>query len=247
MASIHDEPRIYSATAIQVVFGKDLGFHATRHLAGVGYQETSYGRGWKGAGSGSFNMGAIQAGPGWRGETFEYVDTHPNPDGTSTPYRVAFRKYPNAELGWEDLARVMFGGQRHPVLVAAKNGDTMTVSQRMRETGYYEGFGATQRDRIWNHFVALRKGIYVADGAQGIEIPGGSPVGIPSTVRRGDRGDAVKTLQRELQIAADGIFGPVTEREVKEYQVMSGLADDGIVGPATWQALFTDGYVPEEP
>jgi peptidoglycan hydrolase-like protein with peptidoglycan-binding domain len=245
VASIHDDARIFGTNALSKLIGKDPDFDATRHLAAVGHLETSYGRGWRGAGKDSNNMGAIQAGASWSGDTFIYTDTHPNPDGSSTPYQVAFRKYPTAQAGWDDLARVMYAGRRHGVLVAASMGDTRTVSQLMRETGYYEGFGATIRDREHNHFLALRRGIYLADSAQGIEIPTGSPVGIPQTVRRGDRGDAVKTLQRELQLAADGIFGPITQAEVEEYQQIHGLSVDGIVGPKTWQKLFTDNYVPE--
>lgn len=36
---------------------------------------------------------------------------------------------------------------------------------------------------------------------------------------------------------ADGIFGPLTEEGVKEYQKRSGLTADGVVGPRTWAAL----------
>lgn len=36
---------------------------------------------------------------------------------------------------------------------------------------------------------------------------------------------------------ADGIFGPLTEEGVKEYQKRSGLTVDGVVGPRTWAAL----------
>ena len=66
------------------------------------------------------------------------------------------------------------------------------------------------------------------------------------TVRRGSRGNEVKTLQTYLnkignyKLAIDGIFGAATEKAVKDYQQKKNLSIDGIVGPATWKALETD-------
>lgn len=69
----------------------------------------------------------------------------------------------------------------------------------------------------------------------------GSPppvVVTPPTIRRGSTDDDVKRLQTILTIAADGIFGPQTERAVKFYQVAHELTPDGVVGPATWRKLL---------
>ena len=58
------------------------------------------------------------------------------------------------------------------------------------------------------------------------------------------QGDDVEAVQRALiatgaDIAADGIYGPNTERAVKRYQnAKGGLAVDGQVGPKTWAALL---------
>jgi len=246
----HQTARDIACHAISLALHLDVvPEHATRHLAGVGSLETQYGAGWLGAGRGSNNMGAIQAGPDWPGDTFEYVDTHPNPDGTSTQYRARFRVYPTPLDGWVDLARVMLTGMRADVAVVARNGDTYSVSELMRKTRYYEGFGPTQHDRIRNHFLALRRATLTADFACGLTVPRlqleGAPVGLPDTVHFGDRGESVRTLQRELQIAADGIFGRITKRELLDYQIEHGLTPDGICGPATWVELFTDNYTPE--
>lgn len=61
------------------------------------------------------------------------------------------------------------------------------------------------------------------------------------TLRKGDRGEEVKVLQRMLGIAADGIFGAQTETKVKEWQAAHGLDADGIVGAKTWAAMGVTG------
>lgn len=48
------------------------------------------------------------------------------------------------------------------------------------------------------------------------------------------KGVPVKRLQEKLGIAADGDFGPGTEKAVKDYQAANGLAVDGIAGPDTF-------------
>ena len=65
---------------------------------------------------------------------------------------------------------------------------------------------------------------------------------MPSTIRQGDQGDDVKLCQGLLTdhgypTTADGIFGSGTTANVMNFQRDSGLAADGIVGPATWAAL----------
>lgn len=67
--------------------------------------------------------------------------------------------------------------------------------------------------------------------------------GLYRTLRRGCKGDDVKELQLALNqngagLKDDGIFGPVTETAVKEYQLKNRLTPDGIVGPLTHAKLF---------
>ena len=56
-------------------------------------------------------------------------------------------------------------------------------------------------------------------------------------LKNGSKGKEVKELQEFLGIQADGIFGPGTERHVKKWQSENNLVVDGIVGPATWDAM----------
>ncbi|MEG4515566.1 MULTISPECIES: peptidoglycan-binding protein [unclassified Microcoleus] len=69
------------------------------------------------------------------------------------------------------------------------------------------------------------------------------------TLRRGSTGQAVKELQQLLFHwgyyfgAIDGIFGVYVENAVKGYQHRVFLAEDGIVGSLTWQALYSGAPV----
>ena len=53
----------------------------------------------------------------------------------------------------------------------------------------------------------------------------------------GSRGKDVKELQEFLEISTDGIFGPGTKSAVQKWQTNNSLVADGIVGPATWNAM----------
>lgn len=59
------------------------------------------------------------------------------------------------------------------------------------------------------------------------------------TLKLGSRGAQVMTLQKKLHLRADGIFGPLTDEAVREFQEKNGLTIDGIVGPKTWNKLGT--------
>lgn len=63
-----------------------------------------------------------------------------------------------------------------------------------------------------------------------------------ATLRRGDRGPAVRALQQALgdaghRVAVDGVFGGETDRAVRAFQLRSGCAVDGVVGRETMAAL----------
>ena len=80
-----------------------------------------------------------------------------------------------------------------------------------------------------------------------------------TTVRRGDQGDAVRSVQEEFQYRnqsgnednapkVDGVFGPRTETAVRNWQQFlrehdePAMAVDGIAGRMTWQSLISGMY-----
>lgn len=69
-----------------------------------------------------------------------------------------------------------------------------------------------------------------------ISIAQPGPVTKPSPLGRGSSGEGVKLLQEFLFV--DGYFGPVTETAVKAFQTKQGLAADGVVGPYTWREII---------
>lgn len=77
---------------------------------------------------------------------------------------------------------------------------------------------------------------YLADG--GAFGHGSVKPKLPTVLKYGDTGAAVKTLQKALGIPADGSFGPSTREAVKKFQKSKGLSVDGMVGPKTQSALF---------
>lgn len=98
------------------------------------------------------------------------------------------------------------------------------------------------------------------NGLWGIWAPGQAPdPGTPSTpipdgyLQVGSEGDEVRKLQvgmnrvfpnyRAMPLDEDGIFGPMTESAVTEFQQRSLIGADGIVGPETKARLATYGIV----
>jgi len=61
-------------------------------------------------------------------------------------------------------------------------------------------------------------------------------------MRIGHRGSKIRQLQERLvqagyPVEVDGIFGPETDRAVRQFQRDMGLLVDGVAGPQTWAAL----------
>lgn len=151
-----------------------------------------------------------------------------------------------------------------PLLRAVRNGTTpapagtvgrVTVKRAVRDIQRL--VGAAQDGKYGPDTTAKVKAWQKRNGlaADGIWGPRSDAKGFPArpapastrpTVRRGSRGAAVELLQRTLKrnyslyagrLSTDGVFGPATQKAVREFQRRAGLTVDGIVGPKTWARL----------
>lgn len=109
---------------------------------------------------------------------------------------------------------------------AADRGDVSAMT-KLINGGYH---GLADRKILYNR--ALKT---LSSGGTITETPTGA---IHQTVRRGSNGSTVVAVQKALKITADGIFGPGTERTLKEWQAKNGLVPDGIAGPNTLGKLL---------
>ena len=104
-------------------------------------------------------------------------------------------------------------------------------------------------DKKWNRWGMFKAVDYTSEEAPKPEDPEHMEPEKPDTgkgnLRRGDKGSAVKELQKQLlalgyplpKYGADGDFGKETEAAVKAFQQDNGLTADGVVGKKTWAAL----------
>ena len=93
--------------------------------------------------------------------------------------------------------------------------------------------GLEDRKKHWEH------ALDVLGGDAEIEPEEEKELNLNQTIKQGSRGPLVKEVQEHLGIEpADGIFGPGTARQVKEWQASNGLTADGIVGPKTLGKLL---------
>ncbi|MBC2875498.1 MULTISPECIES: GH25 family lysozyme [Streptomyces] len=141
-------------------------------------------------------------------------------DGTYTPPPTA---------GWPLLAQ----GQRGPQVTAAQ----YLLNARGASLDPDGAFGPATRDAV----TAFQRSAGLA--ADGIIGPN-TWQALIQTVRTGSTGPAVQAAQHLLvahgsALDVDGVFGTGTRDAVAAYQTAWHLDADGVVGPATWQALLS--------
>ncbi len=160
--AMHAQARQLALQAFEDVVHVPPSTNELRILLAVSLHEATFGAGWRAPGVGSNNMGALQAGASWAGESFDYSDTHPTDTGGAVVYDQKFRAYPTALEGWQDLVRELYV-RRSSVRRAAQSANPLDVAAAMRATKYFEGQGATQSERIRNYAQALADSLLEID------------------------------------------------------------------------------------
>lgn len=141
-------------------------------------------------------------------------------------------------------------GQEHESFIRLDRWNTVTLWQ-FTSSGRLPGYGGNlDVNRFAGSEDDLRQ---LSVGTDGVVAPPPPPPTAPPPLRppwpgeflqEGSHGGHVETVQRRLaergwQVDVDGHFGPATKEVVHNFQHEKGLDADGIVGPATWDALWT--------
>lgn len=153
----------------------------------------------------------------------------------------------SSEANRTHIAFCYLGGPGNPLTDAAKRAiDTFQAEAKNRGVGQdhqpHSNFRATQcpGDEIRAYIGGAKTGTaQVPSPSPSVTVPA-----FPGISKRGSKGKKIVTMQQRLKdrgwaITVDGIFGPKTETIVRAFQKEKGLAVDGIVGPITWNALWT--------
>ena len=135
-------------------------------------------------------------------------------------------------------------GVLQPILTQYCDGKNVTCPNWMSQWG-----SKSLGDRGYTAIEILRNYYGSSMYINATDVISGIPSSYPgSPLRVGDSGDKVRQMQAPLnvisdayplipKIAEDGIFGPATEEAVKTFQKIFKLTQDGIVGFQTWYKI----------
>ena len=135
-------------------------------------------------------------------------------------------------------------GVLQPILTQYCDGKNVTCPNWMSQWG-----SKSLGDRGYTAIEILRNYYGSSMYINATDVISGVPSSYPgSPLRVGDSGDKVRQMQAQLnvisdayplipKIAEDGIFGPATEEAVKTFQQIFKLTPDGIVGFRTWYKI----------
>lgn len=110
----------------------------------------------------------------------------------------------------------------------------------------YQAFLGVKADGVWGPATQAAHQRYYDKVNAPKPAPKPAPAPSGRILRRGSKGELVRKLQATLKrnyalyagrLAVDGVYGPATEKVVREFQRRAGLKVDGIAGPATLRKL----------
>lgn len=178
-------------------------------------------------------MGNIQPGDGWRfrGRGLKQLTGRNNYTAFGKTLDMTAEEaaeYVATKKG--ALESALWFWDRNKLNVVADTGDVV----RMTKIINGGDIGLADRQRRYEHAIRLFSGSVVQTTES---LPSSSSTQY-ETVRVGSRGETVRLVQQKLGLAADGVFGPGTERAVKAWQAANGLAADGVMGPKSLARLL---------
>jgi len=146
------------------------------------------------------------------------------------------------ELGFfTSTSNGRFGPATEAAVIAFQTANGITASGKATATTLNKLYSASAKDADDlkdSENAKEEEDDLTPENADDIEVNG------YTTLRRGDKGEAVKQLQQTLKNrgffsnSVTGNYGTATEAAVKAFQKKYGLKQDGVAGPATQTLLF---------
>jgi murein L,D-transpeptidase YcbB/YkuD len=147
--------------------------------------------------------------------------------------------YPSAEEGFSALLAT-FKNPRYTTLfdVLASPEDGQGASYARSEDLNAWGTGVAGVAAVYERMVSGEAAPYLRAEITGDEGPAIPAPGEYPTIGLGEGGPAVREVQAVLGLPITGSYDDALRLAVVDFQSARGLEADGIVGPATWDALL---------
>jgi peptidoglycan hydrolase-like protein with peptidoglycan-binding domain len=195
---------------------------------------------------GTHNLYNIKADASWKGKTAEFTVPEVDDNGKTYMSKEKFRVYDSYAESMADRAKFLADNPRYAksgLYDPGVKGNLEKEAETLQKAHYATDKTYAAKLIETGHGPTLRAGIDIAEGRlpQVHEKHAG-------TLRKGDRGDAVGSLQTSLAelgykdanghpVKEDKDFGAATDHAVKAFQHDHGLREDGVVGKATGAAI----------
>ena len=181
---------------------------------------------------------------------FPYVDYHP-----AFPYSVFLgpggAQYNAPQMYWRDIGVTTDSVFAHtysfnlpyqrPIVPLGQVYGHPPAHQIVRFRELARAYGAAGVS--WWDWQEAPAGAWTAISRPAGVLPGFTPYTVMADLGEGAQGDMVVWIQEHLigagyAIGVNGNFGAQTLADVQAFQTTHGLTADGVIGPATWQALL---------